>query len=38
MGGGIGFRWWNPAADDLEAVRKCLAFRCAIIDELKGRG
>lgn len=38
MSGGIGFRWWNPTAGDLEAIQKCLAFRCEIIDELKGKG
>jgi hypothetical protein len=37
MGGGIGFRWTNPTHEDVEAIRKCIAFRCRIIDELKGK-
>jgi hypothetical protein len=37
MGGGIGFRWTNPTHEDVDAIRKCLEFRCGIIDELKGK-
>jgi hypothetical protein len=35
MGGGIGFRWINPAREDISSIRKCLEARCQIIDELK---
>ena len=35
MGGGIGFKWTNPTHEDVDAIRKCIAFRCRIIDELK---
>ena len=35
MGGGIGFRWTNPSHEDVDAIRKCLTFRCQIIEELK---
>ncbi|HML47482.1 MAG TPA: hypothetical protein PKE04_12125 [Clostridia bacterium] len=35
MGGGIGFRWINPNARDLEAVVRCMRFRCAIVRDLK---
>lgn len=34
MGGGIGLRWRNPSQEDLAYIRKCLEFRCQIIDEL----
>lgn len=37
MGGGIGFRWTNPTHEDVDAIQKCLEFRCRIIDELKGK-
>ncbi len=35
MGGGIGFRWINPQSDDIAYIRKCMEFRCRIIDDLK---
>ncbi len=35
MSGGIGFRWKNPSHEDMDAIERCLEFRCRIIDELK---
>lgn len=38
LSGGIGFRWRDPAPEDMPAIEKCLAFRRDIIDEQKAAG
>jgi len=34
-GGQIGFRWYNPADDELEYIKKLIQLRIEIIDEIK---
>jgi len=36
-GGMIGFRWMNPGADDLEAIKRMIELRCEILDVLPKR-
>ena len=37
-GGAIGFRWRNPAPEDIGAIERLIELRCEIISEMKTNG